>query len=108
MRATKRIAGLDEGGIFARIDKHVLVDLDEVLLEMVEHRRYEGWVEDDWEQDFPTRISLTPQEADVRHLRISPCYCGDHGWHIDTAHEDEDGMPDRPDGRGAFLGVMFG
>lgn len=108
MRATKRIASLDEGGIFARIDKHVLVDLDQALFEMVEHRRDDDGWDYDWEEDCPTRISLRPQEAEVRHLRISPCYCGDHGSHIDTAHEDENGMPDRADGRGAFLGVMFG
>lgn len=106
MTATKRIASLDEGGIFARLDKHVLPDLDDVLFEMLEHRRDEDyWIGDDWEDDVPTRIARG--EADVRHLRISPCYCGDHGWHIDTVHEDEDGMPDRKDGRGAFLGVMF-
>lgn len=108
MSATKRIASLDEGGIFARLDKHVLPDLDGVLFEMVEHRRDEDyWVDDDWQDDLPTRIAYG-EEAHVRHLRISPCHCGDHGWHIDTVHEDEDGMPDRADGRGAFLGVMFG
>lgn len=108
MSATKRIASLDEGGMFARIDKHTLVDLDEVLFEMVEHRRDEDyWTEEDWQDDRPTVLSFQQPEADVRHLRISPCYCGDHGWHIDTAHEDENGMPDRKDGRGAFLGVMF-
>jgi hypothetical protein len=106
MSATKRIETLDEGGIFARIDKHVLPDLDDVLLEMIEHRRYQdGW--DDWDdEDQPTMISRTA-EATVKHKRISPCFCGDHGWHLDWVHEDEEGMPDRSDGRGAFLAVTF-
>lgn len=107
MSATKRIASLDEGGIFARIDKHELPDLDDVLLEMVEHRRdEEEWGYFDWQDDIPTRVGYG--EATVGHHRISPCWCGDHGWHIDPVHEDQDGMPDRPSGRGAFLAVMFG
>lgn len=109
MSAAKRIAPLDEGGIFARIDKHELPDLDDVLLEMLidAHSEPIYWAEGDQWDDVPTRFMSSQQEADVRHLRISPCFCGEHGWHIDTVHEDEDGMPDRPSGRGAFLGVMF-
>ncbi len=112
MSAIKRLEVLDEGQVFARIDKHDLPDLDQVVLEI-----YAGLVasgsmaslEDDQWDDEPTRISTWDggREARVSHRRISPCFCGDHGWHLDSVHEDENGMPDRPDGRGAFLAVMF-
>ena len=105
--ATKRIAMLDEGQIFARIDKHELPDLDAVLLEMLEYAADETDSSFYWaiEDDEPTRLGMAGQ-ASVKHRRISPCSCGDHGWHLDWVREDEDGMPNRSDGRGAFLAVM--
>lgn len=107
MNAAKRIEVLDEGGIFARIDKHILPDLDDVLFEMAEYLRDRNdWTVLDWDDDLPTRVGNG--EPTIGHHRISPCWCGDHSWHIDPVHEDEDGMPDRPSGRGAFLAVMFG
>jgi len=112
MNAVKRLMVLDEGQIVARIDKNTLPDLDDVLLEMIDGAVDEGmsWLEDVYEDDEPTRLTSADEryaEARVNHRRISPCFCGDHGWHIDSVHEDEDGMPDRPNGRGAFLAVMF-
>lgn len=114
MSAVKRLMVLDEGQVVARVDKHLLPDLDEVLLEMYSEivkdphgQMY--WLADEQEEDHPTRItsSTWALEARVNHRRISPCFCGDHGWHLDSVHEDESGMPDRPDGRGAFLAVVF-
>ena len=112
MSAVKRLILLDEGQLLARIDKHNLPDLDDVLLEMADGAIDEGmyWMEDVHELDEPTRLTSADvryAEASVRHRRISPCFCGDHGWHLDSVHEDEDGMPDRKSGRGAFLAVMF-
>lgn len=107
MSAVKRLYVLDEGQIVARIDKRELPDLDDVLLEMLAGAVDEGanFIEDDLWDDIPSRLGM-PGQADVRHRRISPCFCGDHGWHMDWVREDEDGMPSGSDGRGAFLAVM--
>lgn len=41
---------------------------------------------------------LDPQNHRAGLLRISPCHCGDHGWHWDTA---------KAPGHGVFKGVVF-
>jgi hypothetical protein len=41
---------------------------------------------------------LEPRNHRAGLLRISPCHCGDHGWHWDTATAP---------GRGVFKGVVF-
>ena len=104
----KRVYLLDEGDVVARVDMHVLPDLDALLLDLYRALPDEGayWVEFDQQDDLPTRVGPGP-EAVVRHFRIDPCSCGDHGWHLGWAHEDAEGWPDRADARGAFLGVMF-
>lgn len=109
MPDVKKLYVLDEGQIVARIDKRVLPDLDAVLLEMLTGALDEGayFIENDHEDDLPTRLGV-PGEARVRHRRISPCFCGDHGWHMDWVSEDENGTPNRPDARGAFLAVEVG
>lgn len=109
MSAVKRLYVLDEGQVVARIDKRELPDLDDVLLEMLAGALDEGayFIEEGQFEDWPSRLGMV-SEASVRHRRISPCYCGDHGWHMDWVHEDENGMPDCADSRGAFLAVEIG
>jgi hypothetical protein len=41
---------------------------------------------------------LQPRNHTRGLLRISPCHCGDHGWHWDTA---------KAPGHGVFKGVVF-
>jgi hypothetical protein len=41
---------------------------------------------------------LNPKNHRAGLLRISPCHCGDHGWHWDTAAAP---------GHGVFKGVVF-
>lgn len=41
---------------------------------------------------------LDPKNHRAGLMRITPCWCGDHGWHWDTA---------KAPGRGVFKGVVF-
>lgn len=81
-----KIHQLTEGQIAVRLDYRNLPDLDMLMLDIWRERddetgyRYGDPSEDDDEQ---TRFA-TQREPDWQWTKISPCYCGEHGWHWDS------------------------
>lgn len=78
-----RFYRLDEGQIAVRLDRDHLPDLDALMLDLAQ------WLDDEtggwqWEDnDNPTRIPGDREPA-WQWAKISPCWCGEHGWHWDA------------------------
>lgn len=54
----------------------------------------EDSIRDDAPEDYDWDIQFTVEQCG--YLRMNPCTCGEHGWHIGTA---------KAPGRGVFQGV---
>jgi hypothetical protein len=81
-----KIQTLDEGQIVVRLDYRNLPDLDMLMLDVWQHLddetgyRYGDPSEVD---DAPTHFAALG-EPEWQWAKISPCYCGEHGWHWDS------------------------
>lgn len=81
-----KIHMLTEGQIAVRLDYRNLPDLDMLMLDIWQEyddatwSRYGDPEEDD---DRPTRIPGDAEPA-WQWTKISPCHCGEHGWHWDS------------------------
>lgn len=77
---------LTEGQIAVRLDYRDLPDLDTLMLNIWQEHddetgyRYGDPTEGD---DEPTRFAAQ-SEPDWQWVKISPCHCGEHGWHWDA------------------------
>jgi hypothetical protein len=101
-----RIHSLIEGQIAVRFDYKNLPDLDDLMLEIareVDDERW-GWM---FEDDTPTRFAQSDEPLRWEWTKISPCWCGEHGWHWDSRKvpDDKDWLADRPKGR--FLSIQW-
>lgn len=110
MAGARAIRRLMEGQVLARLDWRDLPDLDDLALEVLASPDEADGLWWEWEDDYPTRISggdhptANAGEARVGWFRTSPCWCGEHGWHLDALGDDR---PQTPAGRGAFMGVEW-
>lgn len=103
MTKVLRVHELIEGQVTARINWRDLPDLDDLLLEIA---RDIEWEHQTWDDDEPTRISDT-REAEFQWAKISPCFCGEHGWHWDERRVDpEKPLEEHPPRR--FLALSWG
>lgn len=92
-----RIHALIEGQVAVRLDWRKLPDLDDLMLDILQERIDSG---DDYiyiDDDEPTTFNSTP-EPDWQWTKISPCWCGEHGWHWDSRRvpDEKDLIEDRP------------
>ena len=75
---------LDEGQCAVRIDYQNLPDLDMLMLDIwqdVDSER--AFRFGDTPDDEPTKFAAE-SEPEWQWSKISPCFCGDHGWHWDS------------------------
>ena len=117
-----RVQTLNEGQVVVRLDYRVLPDLDMLMLDIWQYLddetgcRYGNPCESD---DDPTSFAVTAEPA-WQWAKISPCYCGEHGWHWDArsaeswpkrqieaglAEGEPDMIVDRP--RGRFIAMEW-
>lgn len=98
-----KIHHLVEGDVGVRIDKDHLPDLDDLMLDVVREEMDYLWFDDD-----PTVIDAHQTEPEWQWVRISPCFCGEHGWHWDSRRvpDDKDLLEDRPARR--FVALHWG
>ena len=111
-----KIYMLAEGQIAVRLDYRNLPDLDMLMLDIWAQYADETacWIGDPTEgDDEPTRFA-PHVEPEWQWAKISPCSCGEHGWHWDPRSAERwpqrlldaglvegepDMMIDRPRGR---------
>jgi len=77
---------LTEGQIAVRLDYRDLPDLDMLMLDVWKEYDAEGpwrFGNPDEDSDAPTRIPGGAEPA-WQWTKISPCFCGEHGWHWDS------------------------
>lgn len=96
---------LTEGQTAVRLDYRNLPDLDDLMVEIA---RFQDWEDSKWEwdEDEPTRIA-SDAEPRWQWTKISPCWCGEHGWHWDSRSvpDEKDLLADRP--RGKFVAMEW-
>lgn len=117
-----KIHMLTEGQIAVRLNYRDLPDLDMLMLNIWQEHddetgyRYGDPAEGD---DEPTRFAVQ-SEPEWQWVKISPCHCGEHGWHWDSrsaidwprreleaglVEGEPDMLIDRP--RGRFVAVEW-
>ncbi len=110
-----RVSSTEESWPVIRFDGHHLPDLDELVLWLAGLDEEGGW-SPVWDlagrhgdPEEPTTVPwITDGEVPVQWLRTNPCSCAQpgqqpHGWHIDNARLDAEGLPLKR--HGVFLGV---
>lgn len=83
---TVKVHHLTEGQLGVRLDYRDLPDLDMLMLDIWqdydnEHGYHYG--DPDADDDEPTRFA-EQREPHWQWTKISPCFCGEHGWHWDS------------------------
>lgn len=103
-----RLHRLMDGEVVARVDWRELPDLDDLALDVLAEiasdafDAHDGMMLDEWADDEPTRIAWGGA-ARVDWRRTSPCWCGEHGWHMDRLAPGDAERPLR-----AFLAIEWG
>lgn len=113
---------LDDGQIAVRLDYNRLPDLDDLMLDIwkdQDESEYARLGNPCPEDDAPTAFHRYSEPA-WQWAKISPCFCGEHGWHWDSRSAERwtqrqldaglmDGEPDllvdRP--RGRFIAMEW-
>lgn len=116
----KKFWPIEEAGGLARIDRHNLPDLDDLMLEVLMLPETREALDEQWEDqvypggenDRPTAVPYCDRwhrgEAEIGYFRTNPCMCGEeHTFDLGTVEMDENGEPMGGAARGAFLGVYF-
>jgi hypothetical protein len=81
---------LDEGQKGVRLDRDTLPDLDMLMLDIwrdIDNETEFRYGDPDEESDHPTRFAQDAEPA-WQWTKMSPCYCGEHGWHWDSRSAD--------------------
>lgn len=115
MSAIKKLWPIEESGPLVRMDSRNMPDLDDLMLEILQHAELRDVLSDDWQwvmegEDVPTRIPTGyKREPEVGWFRTNPCVCGEgHTFDLAGVPVGDDGKPVGRGARGAFMAVYFG
>ena len=94
---------LIEGQVTVRLDYRHLPDLDMLMLDIwheLDEDRSIRYGDPEPDQDDPTQIDPVSEPV-WQWVKISPCWCGEHGWHWDSHRvtDEQDLLADRPKGK---------